>query len=126
MSKFNPSKVNEIVFDQIKEDLKEGHSNSYIREVYNIGETTLRIVKRCSSFAAYKKFYAERLAQRKAKAATSDGEIDTDLQSQTEETQVLVFIPHHEEMFDKLRVAFAIIFVSLLVLIAYILWCAIC
>ena len=68
MSKFNPSKVNEIVFEEIKADLNKAYSDSYIREVYNIGETTLRLVKHSSSFAAYKKYHTDRLAYRKAKA----------------------------------------------------------
>ena len=69
MSSFKPTKINERVFAQIKDDLAADHTDSWIKEVYGIGTSTLRLIKHKSSFNQYKRYYAERLARRKAKAA---------------------------------------------------------
>lgn len=69
MSSFKAIKVNERVFQEIKNAIKKDATDMWIREAYGIGNTTLRLVKSCPTFAAYKRYHAERLARRKAKIA---------------------------------------------------------
>lgn len=67
MSKFHPSKITPELFDKLKCELKS-HSNEWIQEVYNVGRTSLRLIDMCDSYAAYRKYYVERLKARKTKA----------------------------------------------------------
>ena len=67
MSSFKPTKVTERVFAQIKDDLAADHTEPWIREVYGVGLTTMRLIKKCKNYDAYKRAHAERLAKRKCK-----------------------------------------------------------
>ena len=53
MSSFKPTKVTERVFAQIKDDLAADHTEPWIREVYGVGLTTMRLIKKCKNYDAY-------------------------------------------------------------------------
>jgi len=97
MSSFRPSKISEDVFEKIKDELNHDYSDEYIRDVYEIGATTLNIIKRCRNFGEYKKYYARKLARRQQKQE----EMQTESCSFIGTTQIV--LPFGKEKIEKLR-----------------------